>query len=116
MRGTASANGLLQSQALRDTLGKLRTGGAEYVVVEAPSTALGADAQSLASQADAAIVAVELRRTRHDEIDDAAEQLRRVGTPLLGAVVFARLRKPAGTAAPVPAADPTVVMRRVDQT
>ena len=99
--GTASAGGLLQSQALRDTLAKLRA-GVEYAVVEAPSTAAGADAQSLASQADAAIVAVELRRTRHAEIVDAAEQLRRVGTPLLGAVVFARLRKPLAAAAAAP--------------
>ena len=85
-------------------------------MVEAPPAAASADAQSLASHADTAILAVELRRTRVAEIVDAADQLRRVGTPLLGAVVFARLRKPAGTAAPVPAADPTVVMRRVDQT
>ena len=101
---TASAAGLLQSQALRDTLAGLRA-GAQYVVVEAPSAAASADAQSLASQADAAIIAVELRRTRHVEIVDAAEQLRRVGTPLLGAVVFARLRAlPAAPAAePLPA-------------
>jgi Mrp family chromosome partitioning ATPase len=89
--GTASAGGLLQSQGLRDTLAAVRERAA-YVVVEAPSTATSADAQSLASLADAAIVAVELRRTRHAEVGDAAEQLRRVGTPLLGAVVLPRLR------------------------
>src|SRR5262249_1607751 len=66
-------------------------GQAEYVVIEAPSTAASADAQSLASLADAAIIAVELRRTTHVEVLDAAEQLRRVGTPLLGAVVMPRL-------------------------
>jgi hypothetical protein len=88
--GTASAGGLLQSQALRDTLATLRERAA-YVVVEAPSTATSADAQSLASLADAAIVAVELRRTRNTEVADAADQLRRVGTPLLGAVVLPRL-------------------------
>jgi Mrp family chromosome partitioning ATPase len=88
--GTASAGGLLQSQALRDTLATLRERAA-YVVVEAPSTATSADAQSLASLADAAIVAVELRRTRNTEIGDAADQLRRVGTPLLGAVVLPKL-------------------------
>ncbi|GAA2596009.1 hypothetical protein GCM10010399_28260 [Dactylosporangium fulvum] len=91
--GTASAGGLLQSQALRDTLATLRERAA-YVVVEAPSTATSADAQSLASLADAAIVAVELRRTRNTEIVDAADQLRRVGTPLLGAVVLPRLSAP----------------------
>ncbi|MFF5230134.1 GNVR domain-containing protein [Dactylosporangium sp. NPDC000521] len=88
--GTASAGGLLQSQALRDTLATLRERAA-YVVVEAPSTSTSADAQSLASLADAAIVAVELRRTRNTEVADAADQLRRVGTPLLGAVVLPRL-------------------------
>jgi len=88
--GTASAGGLLQSQALRDTLATLRERAA-YVVIEAPSTATSADAQSLASLADAAIIAVELRRTRHTEVADAADQLRRVGTPLLGAVVLPRL-------------------------
>jgi hypothetical protein len=64
---------------------------AEYVVIEAPSTASSADAQSLASLADAAILAVELRRSRRPALLDAAEQLQRVGTPLLGAVVLPRL-------------------------
>jgi Mrp family chromosome partitioning ATPase len=91
--GTASAGGLLQSQALRDTLATLRERAA-YVVVEAPSTATSADAQSLASLADAAIIAVELRRTHCAEVSDAADQLRRVGTPLLGAVVLPRLGVP----------------------
>ncbi|GFJ89656.1 Wzz/FepE/Etk N-terminal domain-containing protein [Phytohabitans rumicis] len=88
--GTASAAGLMQSQGLRDALDLLcaRPG---YVVIEAPSTSSSADAQSLASLADAAIIAVELRRTRRPEVTDAAEQLRRVGTPLLGAVVVPRL-------------------------
>jgi hypothetical protein len=36
-------------------------------------------------------VAVELKRTRYADVSDAAEQLRRVGTPLLGAVVLPRL-------------------------
>ncbi len=95
--GTASAAGLLQSPALRDTLDRLRA-EADYVVIEAPSTAASADAQSLASLADAAILAVELRRTTHAEVVDAAEQLRRVGTPLLGAVVMPRLVAEAETA------------------
>lgn len=88
--GTASAGGLLQSQSLRDLLATLRR-EAEYVVIEAPSTASSADAQSLASVADAAILAVELRRTSYAQVVDASEQLRRVGTPVLGAVVMARL-------------------------
>ena len=88
--GTASAAGLLQSQTLRDALSSLRR-QAEYVVIEAPATSTSADAQSVASLADIALVAVELRRTRYADVSDAAEQLRRVGTPLLGAVVLPRL-------------------------
>jgi hypothetical protein len=105
--GTASAGGLLQAQGLRDALDLLR-GRTDWVVVEAPSTATGADAQSLASLADAAILAVELRRTRRPEVTDAAEQLRRVGTPLLGAVVLPRLSRrheqPGAAPPPAPAA------------
>ena len=88
--GAATAAGLMQSQRLRDTLEALRrqTG---YVVIEAPSTSSSADAQSLASLADAAILAVELRRAKRPALLDAAEQLARVGTPLLGAVVLPRL-------------------------
>jgi Mrp family chromosome partitioning ATPase/capsular polysaccharide biosynthesis protein len=85
--GAATAAGLMQSQRLRDTLLALRT-QTGFVVIEAPSTSSSADAQSLASLADAAILAVELRRTRRPALLDAAEQLRRVGTPLLGAVVL----------------------------
>jgi Mrp family chromosome partitioning ATPase len=98
--GTATAAGLLQSQNLRDTLATLRA-QAEYVVVEAPSTAASADAQSLAGLADAAIVVVETRRTVHAEVADAAEQLHRIGTPLLGAVVLPRLR-PSADEPPAP--------------
>jgi hypothetical protein len=88
--GAATAAGLMQSQRLRDTLQTLRGQGG-YVVIEAPSTSSSADAQGLASLADAAILAVELRRSRRPALLDAAEQLQRVGTPLLGAVVVPRL-------------------------
>jgi Mrp family chromosome partitioning ATPase/capsular polysaccharide biosynthesis protein len=88
--GTASAGGLLQSPAVRETLDRLRA-EAEYVVIEAPSTSASADAQSLASLADAAILAVELRRTSHAEVVDAAAQMRRVGTQVLGAVIMPRV-------------------------
>jgi hypothetical protein len=82
----------MQSQRLRDTLEAMRRQGG-YVVIEAPSTSSSADAQSLASLADAAILAVELRRARRPALLDATEQLRRVGTPLLGAVVLPRLSR-----------------------
>lgn len=111
--GTASAGGLVPSAAVGDLVAALRS-RAGYVVVEAPSTAASADAQSLARLADAAILAVELRRTRHAEVRDAAEQFRRVSTPLLGTVVLPRLRLRAaagpgrGTAA-APAGAPPVI-------
>ena len=88
--GAAAAAGLMQSQRLRDTLESLRRQGG-YVIIEAPSTSSSADAQSLASLADAAILAVELRRARRPAVVDAAEQLERVDTRLLGAVVLPRL-------------------------
>ena len=108
--GAATAAGLMQSQRLKDTLETLRRQGG-YVVIEAPSTSSSADAQGLASLADAAILAVELRRSRRPALLDAAEQLQRVGTPLLGAVVLPRLaglraadlNGPAVTLPPVPA-------------
>jgi capsular polysaccharide biosynthesis protein/MinD-like ATPase involved in chromosome partitioning or flagellar assembly len=88
--GAATAGGLMQSRGLRETLEVMRR-QVRYIVIEAPSTASSADAQSLASLADAAILAVELRRARRPDLLDAAEQLRRVATPLLGAVVLPRL-------------------------
>ncbi|WP_378078880.1 lipopolysaccharide biosynthesis protein [Actinoplanes sichuanensis] len=99
--GAAAAAGLMQSQRLKDTLQTLREQGG-YVVIEAPSTSSSADAQSLASLADAAILAVELRRSKRPALVDATEQLRRVGTKLLGTVVMPRLApiQPGDLAAP----------------
>lgn len=85
--GAATAAGLMQSQRLKDTLQSLRKQGG-YLIIEAPSTSSSADAQSLASLADAAILAVELRRSLRPALLDATEQLQRVGTRLLGAVVL----------------------------
>jgi Mrp family chromosome partitioning ATPase len=84
--GTASAGGLLQSEGARSVLRQLAT-RTRYVIVDAPSTASGADAQSLASSADVALLVVEAGHTRHADVADAATQLARVGTRLLGAVV-----------------------------
>jgi Mrp family chromosome partitioning ATPase len=85
--GTASAAGLLHSEGARNTIHALRR-QARYVVIEAPSTASGAEAQSLARVADAAILVVETGRSRHAQVSDAAQQLRVVGTRILGAVVL----------------------------
>ena len=96
---TASAAGLLQSEAARRVLTALKT-QVEYVIVLAPSTAESADAQSLAIHADAVILAVDLRRTTDLEVADAAEQLHRVGTPLLGAAALAPMPSPKPRAKP----------------
>ncbi|KUL36624.1 Wzz/FepE/Etk N-terminal domain-containing protein [Actinoplanes awajinensis] len=114
--GSATAAGLMQSQRLRDTLEALsRQGG--YVVIEAPSTSSSADAQSLASFADAAILAVELRRTRRPALLDATEQLQRVGTRLLGAVVLPRLttRRAGVPSAPAVTLPPPYVEPLIDE-
>jgi Mrp family chromosome partitioning ATPase len=89
--GTASATGLLQSEGTRGVIAALAR-QARYVVIEAPSTASGADAQSLASVADAAVLVVEAGRARHAQVADGMTQLLRVGTRLLGAVVVPRLK------------------------
>ncbi|MBU2668778.1 lipopolysaccharide biosynthesis protein [Actinoplanes bogorensis] len=116
--GAATAAGLMQSQRLKDTLQTLRQQGG-YIVIEAPSTASSADAQSLASLADAAILAVELRKARRPALIDAAEQLQRVGTPLLGAVVLPRLsnlRVPEPTGPAVTLSPPVATGPRPDET
>ncbi|MQA26431.1 MAG: lipopolysaccharide biosynthesis protein [Micromonosporaceae bacterium] len=90
---TATAAGLLQAETVREALSSLRS-RAEYVIVHAPSTAESADAQSLAIHADAVLLAVDLGRATDLDVADAAEQLRRVGTPLLGAVALAPVTPP----------------------
>lgn len=104
--GSGTAGGLLQSEGARSVLRQLAT-RTRYVIVAAPSTASGAEAQSLASAADGAVLAVELDRTRHAQIADAVTQLARVGTELLGAVVVPRSTvpdEPAADAWPSPPA------------
>ncbi len=87
--GTASASRLLQSAAAQSTVHSLRT-LARFVLIDSPSAAVGADAQSLSGLADAAIVVAETGHARHAEVVDAAAQLRLVGTRVLGAVVLPR--------------------------
>jgi Mrp family chromosome partitioning ATPase len=84
--GTASAGGLLQSEGARSVLRQLVT-RTRYVIVDAPSTASGADAQSLAGAVDAAVLVVEAGHAQHRQVADAATQFVAVGTRVLGAVV-----------------------------
>src|SRR5262249_37846742 len=93
--GSASASRLLQSSAMRTVVNGLRT-QARFVVIDAPSAAGGADAQSLAGLADAAIVVAEAGRSRHVEVADAAVQVR-LSARVLGAVVLPRVDPPPST-------------------
>jgi uncharacterized protein involved in exopolysaccharide biosynthesis/Mrp family chromosome partitioning ATPase len=105
---TPLATGFPRSRAWRDILGALRM-RAEYVVIEAPSTAGSTDARFLARFADAAIVVAEMKRTRHAEVLAAADQLRRATTGMVGCVVLPRVRR---SGKGVPAAPPRDVESR----
>jgi Mrp family chromosome partitioning ATPase len=93
--GSASASRLLQSATMRAVLTSLRA-LARFVVIDAPSAAAGADAQSLAGMADAAIVVAEAGHSRHAEVADAAAQIQ-LGARVLGAVVLPRVEPPPST-------------------
>jgi capsular polysaccharide biosynthesis protein/MinD-like ATPase involved in chromosome partitioning or flagellar assembly len=60
---------------------------ARYVVIEAQATEEGADTFALSEFADAAILTVEVSRTKTPEAADCVRRLRLLRTPLLGAVV-----------------------------
>ncbi|MQA93418.1 MAG: lipopolysaccharide biosynthesis protein [Streptosporangiales bacterium] len=81
------ASDFLQRDAMAQLIGRLRE-TARYVVIEAPSTSAGADAQAIADASDAALVVVELPRTHRDQVTEGVRQLDRMGTAVLGAVVL----------------------------
>lgn len=103
--GVATAAGLLQSEAMRAVIAELRR-HCDYVILEAPAASVSADAQSLAGIADAAILVVETGRTELVEVADAAEQLHRIGTPVIGAVVLPRIRRGSAGSRALPASPP----------
>jgi hypothetical protein len=57
------------------------------VVIEAPPTTDGPDAQTLANVAELGVLVVEAGPTTAREVLDACAQLESVGTPVLGAVI-----------------------------
>jgi hypothetical protein len=61
---------------------------ARYVIIEAQATEDGADSFALAEFADAALLATETGRTRHDEAAACIRRLHWMRTPLLGATVL----------------------------
>src|SRR5215211_1163297 len=81
----SDAADLLQSRQLEWVLRTIQNDS--YVVVEAPPTSGGAEAQAIARLCDAAVLVVEAGRSRLDALDEGARQVSRVGTPLLGAVM-----------------------------
>lgn len=81
------ASELLQRDVMGELIATLRQ-SAEYVVIEAPPTPLGADAQALAERTDAAILVVEVPRTQQEQVRDSVRQLDRMGTAVLGAIVL----------------------------
>lgn len=76
---------LLQREAMAKMIARLRR-TCRYLVIEAPSTSAGADAQALADLADAAVIVVEVPKTRYDQVRDAARRLDRMGAAVVGAV------------------------------
>jgi capsular polysaccharide biosynthesis protein len=93
----------LEGAGVGDLIAKLRA-EADIVVVLAPATSRGAEAQILASDSDAAVVVVELARTQREQLEEAFQQFEAVGTVVPGAVTMAR---PGAGPSPFPAL-PTV--------
>ena len=85
---------LLQREAMAKMIARLRR-SCRYLVIEAPSTSAGADAQALADLADAAVIVVEVPKTRYDQVRDAARQLDRMGAAVIGAVAVPDQGRPA---------------------
>ncbi|MCD0447811.1 Wzz/FepE/Etk N-terminal domain-containing protein [Actinocorallia sp. API 0066] len=84
---------LLQSIRLDEVLVRLRE-KVDYVVIEAPSAALGADAQAIAARSDGALIVVETHRAKLGHVTDALRQVDRVGAPLLGLVTLPEQPRP----------------------
>jgi capsular exopolysaccharide synthesis family protein len=95
-RGTELVSEMLQGDRMSRLINSLRN-RARFIVIDAPSTAFGADAQALAEIADIVVLTAEAHDTRYDQIRDGARQMERVGAPLVGVVVI-----PQQTEAPMP--------------
>lgn len=77
----------INTRAARDLLTALRS-SYDVVVVQAPPTGRGADAQAWAGLADAVVLVVQAQRTTRDEVAEAREQFERVGAALAGTVLL----------------------------
>lgn len=59
----------------------------DYIVIDTPPVAAGAESSVIASEADAVVLVVDLDTTRRDALVAACEQLRQSDAPLVGVVV-----------------------------
>jgi capsular polysaccharide biosynthesis protein len=82
----ARAAALMRDAPMKRAVGDL-IDQARYVVIEVQSVGENADTFGLAHFADASIVAVEVGRSRPDDISECAKRLERLGTPVLGTAV-----------------------------
>ncbi|RAY14323.1 hypothetical protein DPM19_15240 [Actinomadura craniellae] len=76
----------LQTAAMTNLVAELRK-GVKYIVIEAPSASVSADAQALAEVADASVIVIEAPRARDVEINESVSRLDRMRVAVLGAVV-----------------------------
>jgi capsular exopolysaccharide synthesis family protein len=77
---------LIESQKLREVLEKLDAQH-DFVVIDAPPTAIVSDAIPLMGQVSGVLVVVRLRHTRRDALRALRDQLDRLGAPCLGVVL-----------------------------
>jgi hypothetical protein len=67
-------------------------GNARYVLIEAPASATGTDSFALAEFCNAALVTVEIARTKRPELEDRINLLDRLGVRILGLAAVPQLK------------------------
>jgi len=105
----ARAAVVMQQATVRQAVGDLLA-VVRYVIIEVQSVGDNSDTFSLAHFADAAIIAVELGRSRPDDIADCANRLDRLGARVLGTAIVPAgpVSREARKAAPPPQDRPYV--------
>jgi capsular polysaccharide biosynthesis protein len=96
----------LPLDAVERLLDQLR-GTSRWILIEAPPVASGPDVYTLAHVADAAVLVTEVRRVRTGQLRDRAQQLEKMGVPVLGTVLLPPPQAPSPDAAAVPALEHT---------
>jgi capsular exopolysaccharide synthesis family protein len=77
---------LLSLRGFRDLLATLRA-ESDYVLVDTPPVAAGADASTIAASVDGVLLVVDLGAARRDLLAATRRQLEKSGTPVLGIVL-----------------------------